>query len=131
MESIKTTHAEIKLPYFKQGDDLHDCISKNEDGKVDAKKTLENHISLLESTIQQLKDINEKIPLVNDIVLKGDTHWITISGDERIINKLVEQELAYKFSDDEDGDGDDDDSSVDDSSVDDSSADVSIEESQI
>lgn len=137
MESTKkTTYAEIKLPYFKQGDDLHDCISKNEDGKVDAKKTLENHIGLLECTIKQLKDINEKIPLVNDIVLKGDTHWITISGDERIINTLVEQELAFKFSDDENSDDENSDEHSDENSDDkdddnDSSADVSIEESQI
>src|SRR5439155_1202283 len=27
--------AEIRLPYFKQGDDMHGCIVKDENGKVD------------------------------------------------------------------------------------------------
>ena len=126
----KPTYADIRLPYYKQGDDLHDCISTNADGKVDAKKTLENHINLLECTIKQLKDINDLIPLENDVVLEGNTHWITITGNEQLIGTLIEHELAYKcfeFSEDV-SDGDENDDSVDE---DDLSKDDSIEENQL
>jgi hypothetical protein len=86
--------AQIWLPYFKQGDDLAACLAKDENNKVHAKKTLDNHIALLEMAIKQLKDINDIIPLINDIELTGDTHYVGIHGDERIINLLINSKLA-------------------------------------
>ena len=102
--NLTQKHAEITLPYFKQGDDLNQCISKNSDGSVNAKQTLENYVNLLECVIQQLKSINEIIPETNNITLNGDTHYIGIYGDEQIINTLIERKLAYKIDCDETSD---------------------------
>lgn len=74
------------------------------------KKTLENYVNLLECAIKQLKDINEIIPEINDITLEGDTHYIGISGDEQVINVLIERELAYKMYSDESSSDDSSDS---------------------
>lgn len=100
----KPKYAEIRLPYFKQGDDLDACTVKNADGSVNAKETLDNHIKLLEATIEILKGINQNIPPVNNVSLEGNTHHIGITGDDRIINALIEKELAYEdpFPEDED-----------------------------
>ena len=52
--------------------------------------------------------INEKIPEVNDIELYGDTHYISITGDERINILLLQENLigdpfGDKSDDDHDG----------------------------
>lgn len=104
----KQIHAEIRLPYFKQGDDLAGCIFKNEDGSINSKKTLEDHINLLECAVEQLREINNCIPEINNVVLDGDTHYIGISGDERVINILIEKELAFLPDYDDSNDSNDD-----------------------
>ena len=86
--------ATIGLGYFKQGDDLDRCIVKDDDGDVNTKETLNNHIKLLESVIEHLKSINDLIPDTNTCSLYGDTHYISIEGDERIIDQLVSHDLA-------------------------------------
>jgi len=86
--------ATIWLGYFKQGDDLDRCIVKDDDGDVNTKETLNNHIKLLEAVIEKLKSINDLIPDVNTCSLYGDTHYISIEGDERIIDQLVSHNLA-------------------------------------
>lgn len=87
-------YATIHLGYFKQGNDLEGCIEKNPDDTVNVKKTLKNHVLLLESVIDHLKQIDEKIPEINDCTIDGDTHFISIEGSERIINDLVSNNLA-------------------------------------
>lgn len=87
---------EICLPYFKRGDDLDSCIVKDDKGKIDTKETLRNHISLLESAIEILKAINLKIPITNDMEIYGDTHYISLTGDERIINELLNADLVQE-----------------------------------
>lgn len=101
----------IHLNYWKQGDDLDRCIVKNDDDSINTKKSIENHISLLESVISHLKDINDKIPEVNICELYGDTHYISIEGDERIMNELVSNKLAYEdpFDDEEETTNEDED----------------------
>ena len=84
----------IWLPYFKQGDDLGRCIEKDDNGNIMVKQTISNHILLLESSIDQLKEINNLIPEINNYSIYGDTHNITITGDERFINNLVNKGLA-------------------------------------
>ena len=103
MSSDKIT-ANIWLPYFKQGDDLADSIEKKADGSVDAKKTLENHIALLEYAANMLKHINDEIPDENDVDLDGNTHYIGITADETLIDKLVVKKLVTikEFSDEND-----------------------------
>lgn len=98
----KKRYAEISLPYFKRGDDLSQCIVKNDNGLVDAKKTLINHIELLQSAIHILQSIHDEIPDNNDIELEGNTHFIGIYGDENIINNLINKNLVEKNDDLED-----------------------------
>ena len=92
--------ATIHLGYFKQGDDLSGCLVKNNhNGSVNTKKTIEKHIYLLESVISHLKQINDKIPEINNCIIDGDTHYISIEGDEEIINDLISNELAHLVED--------------------------------
>lgn len=95
--------AQIWLSYYKQGDDLDQCIVRDENNKIDSRATLENHINLLQMSIDCLKNIINELPLVNDIELNGNTHYIGITGDERIINNLIEKNLVFEddFSDEE------------------------------
>ncbi len=46
------------------------------------------------ATIEQLQKIHDLIPNMNNCEISGDTHHIGIEGNERIINKLVEEKLA-------------------------------------
>ena len=103
MSNLGRKQVTISLAYFKQGDDVSRCLVKNDDDTVNTKETINNHITLLESVIEHLKSINDVIPDVNTCTIHGDTHYICIEGDERIINQLVEKELAYidEFGDEE------------------------------
>lgn len=96
---INNKSVEIRLPYFKQGDDLDSCIFKNSNGKIDVKKTLEAHINLLDCAANILKQINNKIPLDNEMEISGNTHFIELTGDEKIINELLKEKLVEEFED--------------------------------
>ena len=98
--STKTTKsAQLWLDYYKQGDDMNQCIIKNEDGKIDAKASINNHIALLENVIEHLKQVNNLIPYDNDIDIDANTHHIDLNGDSEIIQKLIDAKLLN--SDDE------------------------------
>lgn len=111
MEKNNKAYANIMLPYYKQGDDLRSCLVKRKDGSIDTKETLRNHIRLLQDSINMLKKINDIIPDNNDIEIEGDTHYIGINGDKRIIDQLVAKKLAnyehYDNFDDDDVKNDD------------------------
>ncbi len=91
MSDHKRRSAQIWLPYFKQGDDMNGCIVKDDNGVVDTKESIRNHIQLLNSAIEQLQKIYDSIPDMNTCSINGDTHHIGIEGDERIINFLNKQ----------------------------------------
>ena len=107
MNNIEKKHATIFLPYFKQGDDLNSCIEKYEDGNVNTKETLKKYVELLENVINIIKEIDSIIPENNDIEIDGDTHYIGITGDKKILDKLVEKDLA-QYEEEYDDDDDDD-----------------------
>jgi hypothetical protein len=87
-----TKTAQIWLPYFKQGDDMHRCIV-NENGKINAKASIKNHINLLNCAIDLLNEINKSLPDGMDFDISGDTHSITLTGDKTIIEKLQANSL--------------------------------------
>lgn len=88
------TTAEIYLGYCKQGDDLHGCIVKNDDGKINAKQTLENYVKQMQNVVDHIKKINDLIPEDNDVELDGNTHYVWISGSSDIIDNLIKHKLV-------------------------------------
>lgn len=95
----RTTSASIWLPYFKQGDDLDGCIKKDENGKTNAKLSLQNHINLLQCAIEKLQNIMNEIPEDQDVDFDADTHHISIKANEKIIKNLIDKELVEEESD--------------------------------
>jgi hypothetical protein len=93
-ENSSPTRAEIHLPYFKQGDDCCRCIVMNEDGTQNVHRTLQNHINLLQYTVEKLQEIKNLIPEDTDLELYGDTHYISISGNTDDIQSLIQAGLA-------------------------------------
>jgi len=94
----------IYLPYFKQGDDLS--------AYLDSTKTKEE---ALEGHAEMLKDASEQLLQIRDIIegqevdIYADTHHISISGDDDIMDKLIEANLAEEDEYDDDEDEEDDD----------------------
>lgn len=84
--------AEIVLAYYKQGDDMAHCLQSTDN----CMEALISHASLLESCANQLKSIAEVICHAKDVTLEGDTHMITISGPDEVIDKLLEKELVNR-----------------------------------
>ena len=88
--------AQIWLGYFKQGDDLHQNMVNDANGTMDVVSTLQNHQQQMQHVTKHLAEIANVIKSYPDayIDLYGDTHFIGISGDYRIIKDLVNKELA-------------------------------------
>lgn len=99
--SSNTKSAQVWLNYFKQGDDMHRCLKKDENGKINAKASIENHIAAMESVVEHLKELNAMIPEDNDIDIDADTHMIRIRGDKNLIDRIVNKKLAQIDEEDE------------------------------
>ena len=93
VKSQDNSTVDVHLSYFKQGDDMHSCIVEN-NGKMDVKASIRNHVALLQSVINHLNKINELIPEGNDLTLSADTHCISLSGNKDLLQKLVDNNLA-------------------------------------
>lgn len=91
MSSTKT--GRLWLPYFKQGDDMHASLAIGTNGKLDVKTTLDNHISLLKGSIDILEKIRDSIPENKEFSIHADTHYIAITGDQYIIERLQNNNL--------------------------------------
>lgn len=87
MSNTNTRTAEIRLPYFKQGDDMHNCLVI-ENNKINARASIENHINLLRAAIDKLDKIKNMLPENSDFQISADTHCIEITGDKNIIERL-------------------------------------------
>lgn len=98
-QNIKS--ATIFLPYFKQGDDMNSCIVSKDNGNHDIKKSLDNHINLLQSAIDHLESIKNLIPENEEFTIYADTHYISITGNSHIIEKLHANKLVDIESDQE------------------------------
>jgi hypothetical protein len=95
MDKLNLKSAQILLPYYKQGDDMQRCMVK-ENGKVDARASISNHIDLLQAAIEQLQQIYDRLPDGMNFDIEADTHVITLTGDTNIINQLIADELLYE-----------------------------------
>ena len=100
--------AEIHLPYFKQGDDLHHhlvhCKSVEE--------ALEAHAKQLEFAAAILRSVNG-IVAGQGVEMDADTHMITVSGPDEIIEALVDAKHASIPPWDDEGDDSEDENGQD------------------
>lgn len=96
-------YSTIQLNYFKQGDDMNNCLIKDDNGKVNVKKSLKNYIVKMKSVIDHVKEIHDFIPDENNLELTGDTHYISLNGEHEIIERLVNFNLIQlnTYSDDD------------------------------
>lgn len=80
---------EVHLPYFKQGYDLGHYLedSTNEEA-------LEADAAMLKLASEMLLKIKDIIKGNENVKIDADTHMIIISGDDGIMNKLIEENLA-------------------------------------
>lgn len=90
--------AEVRLSYYKQGDDLKASKVRGANGKVNIPATIDKHISLLQSAIFQLNEIKQVYLAMQPkhVVVDGDAHFISISGPNHFINSLIKTGLASK-----------------------------------
>lgn len=96
----------IVLPYYKQGSDLGHFLDQCSSNK----EALESHASTLEAAARQLRDIGELIA-DTEVEFCADTHHISVSGPEDLMDKLVEMDLAEydqweEIDEEEESDGD-------------------------
>jgi hypothetical protein len=95
-------HAEIQLPYFKQGDDLSHHLKQA--STVD--EALELHAQQLEHGANVLRTIRAAVR-GHDIQIEADTHMIQVSGPDEVIDSLIAGKLASIPIWDETGEDDD------------------------
>lgn len=104
----KRLSAILNLTYFKQGDDINRCLVKINNNKIDIKASIENHISMLNESIDILKKVSEIISTnsesveFNDTTICGDTHMIILTGNENIIKLLAKNDLVDIMDESED-----------------------------
>lgn len=106
---MSTKYADIRLFYYKEGDDLATCIVRNDDGTMNVKESFQRHIGLLQASIDKLQAIHDAIPDNNTCKLDADTHHIGIYGDDNVVQALVDRGLVSldDFNNEEEPDTDD------------------------
>ena len=92
--------AEIRLSYYKQGDDLKTCLITSGDNNdvINIPATMDRQIALLQSSILQLNEVKSiymKLKPKN-VKLDGDGHFIGISGPDYFINQLIKEEATKR-----------------------------------
>lgn len=101
-------YAEIHLPYFKQGDDLNHHLSQCST----VEEALEAHAQQLEYAAAILRKVKE-IVTGQGVKFDADTHMIQVSGQDAIIEALIDAQYASRpfgeedeeYEDDDDDDG--------------------------
>lgn len=89
---------EVCLGYYKQGDDLHSCVQKVGNS---ARAFDELHCRLT-SVLNHLDELFQCL-MYEKIEIEADTHYIGITCEDEIAQKLVDEDLAY-FPEYEDAD---------------------------
>jgi hypothetical protein len=84
----------INLPYYEPGEDIHHCTVETSTGEIDVRQTIRNVIDILTSSIKQLQTIHDNIPENNTLEIYGSGHNIGISGDDQLLQKLIDKELV-------------------------------------
>jgi hypothetical protein len=113
---MTTRSASLYLPYFKQGDDMHNSIIEDENGNTDIKETFNNHINLLKQSIEILEAVKNSLLAENkEFKIDADTHMIMVTGPKNTIIQLEEDGVLSKdfcsdmeCEDNEGDEGDDD-----------------------
>lgn len=90
--------AEIRLSYYKQGDDLKSSYVRRSNGKINIVATIDAHVGLLQSAIEQLEGIKQIYikQKPRHVSIDGNAHFISISGPNHFINTLLKNSLAKK-----------------------------------
>jgi len=99
--------AEIHLPYFKQGDDLHHHLTHCDS----VEEALEGHAKQLEFAATILRGVRSMVA-EQGVEMDADTHMIMVSGPDEIIEALVDAKYATIPNWDEDGDEFEDDDNM-------------------
>ena len=84
--------ADLQLPYISPGKDMKKSIVV-ENKKINVHKTIDNHISILQQAIDQLKDIKKNIPKDNTLKIHTEQFSIWLDGDNKTIDTLVSKDL--------------------------------------
>lgn len=99
---MKTTTALFQLPVWKQGDDLDYCIENNEnlsDAFMDQAAAYEEAANLCKKMAAAASE--------NDFEVFAETHNIEVSGNEKVISKLIKDGTLEEYEDyDEDNEED-------------------------
>jgi hypothetical protein len=97
-------YAEIHLPYFKQGDDLNHHLSQCST----VEEALEAHAQQLEYAAVILRKVKEMVA-GQGVKFDADTHMIQVSGQDAIIEALIDAKYASRsFGEDEEDEDDGD-----------------------
>jgi len=92
---------EVCLPYFKQGDDLAECVA----GATSHKNALKLHANMLRGAAGILEQIYEVVG-DTEIEISADTHCIFVNCEDSVADCLIDLGLAYllEFEGEEDCD---------------------------
>ncbi len=81
--------AEIRLPYWKQGDDMSLYLDDNDT----IEEALETHAMSMDMAAAQLRKIRDAIH-GHEVNISGDTHMILIEAEPNLIDTLVREGLV-------------------------------------
>jgi hypothetical protein len=86
----------INLLYTKQSDDMKESLAFRQDGSIDVKYSIQNHISLLSCAIEQLNRIYDLI--TDDVIIEinEENNTIGLFGSNYLIENLSNENLLYK-----------------------------------
>lgn len=92
-------NAEMHLPIYKQGDDLHHCLGVTKDNY----EALMLYSATLEEAAKQCREVAEAIK-DKEVTFDACTHWIGVDGPDDLIQLLIDRELLNEdpFADEED-----------------------------
>lgn len=117
---MRTLH-ELRLPYFKKGDDLHHAMTvADKEAKPGGTQAERNahacliHASALEHSAKMLKDLGKAILEKGVLIENADTHLIQVSCDKEVGEELVKQELLREPWEDEELEDEDEDEDLED-----------------
>ena len=111
----KKRTVDINLGYYKQGDDLYNCLEEC-DNAVEAFRSHSVQMIAVSEHLNKIADMIEG----HEVEVSADVHFINITCDEELAQKLIDAELADKdpmedeMEDDDWEDDDDDDQEEDD-----------------
>jgi hypothetical protein len=88
---------EIRLPVFKQGDDLAYALSENGGDVVRGLLTQAEHYALASTQLIKLASH----PRVAELTITADTHSIDVEGPQDLLDELIKRELIIKCNDED------------------------------